>query len=339
MRVSDLIDTAGGLMKSAYLKTAELTRRHISQSGMETEKIDIDLEKAMAWDSEHNILLQDYDHLIVRPIPGVELDRVATISGEVRFPGVYPVQKGEALSSLLERAGGFTERAYLKGAFFTRESAKAVQQDRMDRLIKQLEESMLTKAEQTISINAADTEAAKAQQISLETKKELITKLRAAKIDGRVVIKLVPLEQFKSSKYDLELERSDSLVVPETPNIVTVIGEVFNTTALLYEKDRTVGYYLGRVGGMTKEADKKEVSVIKADGSVISMAQRGSQGVSWDSESHRWFFGGFLNVRLDPGDTIIVPRKMDKYLWMRTTRDITQILFQIALTAGVVLAL
>jgi protein involved in polysaccharide export with SLBB domain len=293
----------------------------------------------MAWDSEHNIILQDYDHLIVRPIPGVELDRVATISGEVRFPGVYPVQKGEVLSSLLERAGGFTERAYLKGSVFTRESAKAVQQDRMDRLIKQLEESMLTKAEQTISINAADTEAAKAQQISLETKKELITKLRAAKIDGRVVIKLVPLEQFKSSKYDLELEKGDSLVVPETPNIVTVIGEVFNTTALLYEKDRTVGYYLGRVGGMTKEADKKEVSVIKADGSVISMAQRGSQGVSWDSESHRWFFGGFLNVRLDPGDTIIVPRKMDKYLWLRTTRDITQVLFQIALTAGVVLAL
>jgi protein involved in polysaccharide export with SLBB domain len=340
MRVSDLVDVAGGLMKSAYLKTAELTRRHISQSGMETEKIDIDLEKAMAGDYEHNILLEDYDHLIVRPIPGVELDRVATVSGEVKFPGTYPIQKGEVLSSLIERAGGFTERAYLKGTIFTRESARVVQQDRMDRLIRQLEETMLTESERTISGTVSEAaDVAKEQQQVVETKKQLLAKLRAARIDGRVVVKLLPLEQFRTSKYDLELERGDALVVPEIPGVVTVVGEVFNPTSLLYEKGRAVRYYLGKVGGLTKEADNKELCVIRADGSVVSMAQRSGDSVSWDDETHRWSFGGFLNMTLVPGDTIVVPRKMDKALWLRTTKDITQILFQMALTAGVVLAL
>ena len=338
MRVSDLIDTAGGLMKNAYLRTAEITRRHVNQRGMETERIEIDLEKAMSGVSEHNIVLQDYDHLIVRPVPELEFDRVAVVSGEVRFPGTYPVQRGETLSSLIERAGGFTERAYLKGAIFTRESARVIQQDRMDRLVRQLEESMLTRAEETASAGTTGDSAAE-QQVGLNTKKELIAKLRAARIDGRVVVRLIPLEKFRGSKYDLGLEKNDNLFVPETPGIVTVVGEVFNPTALLYEKDQTVSYYLNRVGGMTREADKKTLSVIKVDGSVVSALQRGATSLSWDSQYHQWALGGLSNMHLDPGDTVVVPRKMDKFLWLRTTKDITQIIFQIALTAGVVLAL
>ena len=122
--------------------------------------------------------------------------------------------------------------------------------------------------------------------------------------------------------------------------MVYVVGEVFNPTSLLYEQGDTVSYYLSRVGGMTKEADKKQVSVIKADGTVISMAQ-GNRGrlLFWDKEYNQWFFGGFMSHRMEPGDTIVVPRKIDKYQWLRNTKDITQIIFQIAVAAGVVLAL
>ncbi len=338
MKLSDLIDAAGGLKKNAYLKTAEITRWHITQDGMTTEKIDINLEKALAGVPEHNITLQDYDHLIVRPIPELEFDRTATISAEVKFPGVYPIRRGETLSSLIERAGGFTDRAYLKGAIFTRESAKDLQRQRMDELIRQIEESLLTRTDKAIS-GALDKETIETQETALKAKKELLSKLRAAKIDGRVVIKLSSLDEFKGSRYDLELEKSDTLYVPETPGIVSVVGEVFNPTSLLYQKDGTVGYYLNKVGGMTKEADKKQLSVIRADGSVISKAQRNRGLISWDSENHQWFFGGFMSIKLDPGDTIVVPLKIDKFYWLKTTKDITQIIFQIALTAGVVLAL
>jgi len=338
MRVSDLVDAAGGLAKNAYLQTAEITRQHISQAGMKTEKIDIDLAKALVGDPEHNIRLQDYDHLVVRPIPELEFDRTATIFGEVKFPGTYPLQRGETLSSLIERAGGYTDRAYLKGAVFTRESAKVVQQRRMDELVQQVEETVLVDTDRAVG-SAVDEEAVKTQELRLKAKKELLGKLRAARVDGRVVIRLASLEQFKGSKYDLQLEKGDNLIIPETPGVVSVVGEVFNPTALLYEKDRTISYYLRRVGGLTQEANKKQLSIIRADGSVVSIAQKDAGRIEWDSGSNQWVFGGFMNIKLDPGDTIVVPRKMDEFYWLRFTKDITQIIFQAALATGVVLAL
>ena len=145
MKVRDLIDAAGGLQKNAYLRTAEITRRHISQDGMTTEKIEINLEKAIAGDPENNIALRDYDYLVIRPIPDLQFDLTAEIAGEVRFPGMYPIQKQETLSSLIERAGGYTDQAYLRGAVFTRKSAMEVQRRRLDELVQQIEESMLSK--------------------------------------------------------------------------------------------------------------------------------------------------------------------------------------------------
>jgi len=339
MRVRDLIDTAGGLRKNAYLRTAEVTRSHISQEGMTTEQIDINLEKALAGDPEHNLALCDYDHLVVRPIPDLLFDVNSTVSGEVRFPGVYPIRKGETLSSLIERAGGYTDEAYLRGAVFTRESAKIVQRRRLDELIRQIEESMLSSAQEQIS-SALDADTAKTEQAALETKKALLSRLRAAEITGRVVVHLAPLEDLRGSKDDVELEDGDVMTIPQTPGVVHVVGEVFNPTSLMYEQSGKVSYYLDRVGGMTKEADKKQVSVIKADGTVISMEQ-GNRGklLFWDSHRNTWFFGGFMNHRMEPGDTIVVPRKVDKYLRLRTTKDITQIIFQIAVAAGVVFAI
>jgi len=170
MKVSDLIDVAGGLQKNAYLRTAEITRQHISQEGVATEKIEIDLEKALAGDPENNILLRDYDYLVIRPIPDLQFGLTVEIAGEVRFPGVYPIQKQETLSSVLERAGGYTEQAYLGGAVFTRKSAMEVQRRRLDELVAQIEQSTLSSSQQSIS-GAMDADAAKAQEAALATKR------------------------------------------------------------------------------------------------------------------------------------------------------------------------
>jgi protein involved in polysaccharide export with SLBB domain len=339
MRVKDLVAAAGGLQKNAYLRMAELTRTHIRQDGMSTEKINIDLEKAIAGDLTHDILLQDYDYLVVRPVPELEFGRTVVVKGDVKFPGTYPIEKGEKLSSLIERAGGYTERAYLKGSVFTRESARLVQRERLDQMVREIEETMLTSSEQATS-GALDAEEVKVQQAALETRKVLLTKLRAAEVTGRVVVKLADLEERGDSKYDIELESGDALTIPQTPGVVHIVGEVFNPTSLLYEDGRTVSYYLHRVGGMTREADKKQVTVVKADGSVISIEQ-GNRGklVFWDSEQRSWLFGGFMSMEMEPGDTVVVPRKMDRFQWLKTTKDLTQIVFQIAVAAGVVFAI
>jgi protein involved in polysaccharide export with SLBB domain len=339
MRVSDLVEQAGGLRKNAYLNRAEITRTHIAQGGMTTEQIDIDLGRAMEGDPQQNVALQDYDYLVVRPIPELKFDQTVTIEGEVRFPGTYPITRDETLSSLLARAGGYTNDAYLKGAVFTRQSAKEVQRRRLQQMVSQIEESMLTSAEQKIGA-AADAETIKSQQAALETRKALVAKLSATEITGRVVVKMASLEELRGSSNDIKMEDKDTLTIPQTPGVVYVVGEVFNQTSLLYEEGATVNYYLRKVGGMTNDADTKQVSVVKADGSVISRQQDNvGQAVTWDKQANQWVFGGFMGLPLDPGDTIVVPKKIDKFFWLQTTKDITQIMMQVAVTVGIAFAI
>ena len=337
MRICDLISSAGSFEKNAYLKRAELTRRLITQKGMKTKKIEINLEKAYMEDPSHNILLQDYDHLSIRSIPELEFDREVCVTGEVMFPGCYPIERGETLSSLIERSGGYTERAYLRGAFFTRESARMSQQERLNELIMKMEQEILTVTSLEIT-GALSKEDVMAQQESLAARQELLAKLKAAKAEGRVLIKLASLGELKGSKYDLELEKGDELFIPEKPGVVNVIGEVYNPTSVLCEKGQTVGYYLNQVGGPTEGADEDQIFVIQANGKVIAKSQKGYRSLSWDSDGHRWTSGDFMAVQLLPGDTILVPKKLIEFQWLKTTKDITQILYQIAVAAGVVIA-
>ncbi len=176
-----------------------------------------------------------------------------------------------------------------------------------------------------------------AAQQTLATQQELLKKLKQAKITGRVVVKLTPLDKFIDSEYDLKLEDGDELYIPPRPGTVEVLGEVYNPTSLLFRKDKSVSYYLNQVGGTTKNAEEDEIYLVLADGTVISRSQTGAFGISWDAENYRWIAGGFMSVKLEPGDTILVPKKLEKIQWLKATKDITQILYQIAVGAGVIL--
>jgi len=76
--------------------------------------------------------------------------------------------------------------------------------------------------------------------------------------------------------------------------------------------------------------------VIRADGSVFSR-QQSSFGLTWDEDLRSWNFGGFMATALNPGDTLVVPQKVERIAWLREIKDITQILANVAMTVGVVL--
>jgi protein involved in polysaccharide export with SLBB domain len=320
------------------MKRAELTRRYVDQSGMRTEKINIDLRKLCNGDESQNLRLQDYDYFVVREIPELDLERSAVISGEVKFPGLYPIARGEKLSSLIQRAGGFTERAYLRGAVLTREKAKTVQENRMKELVKEIEESMFTNTYEAAE-GALDKDDVESQKASYEAKKMLIDKLKGTEVSGRVVIRLATVDELMNSKYDIELEDGDKLVIPDTPRVVNIVGKVFNPTSLLYERGKKAGYYLKSVGGATEEADKKQISIVRADGTVISKSQTGWLYTIKDGGSQKLVMGGLMNVEMYPGDTIVVPMKIDKFFALKATKDLTTVIFHIALAAGVVAGL
>lgn len=334
MTIKDLISLAGGLEPYANVEDAELTRVTITQAGPKTERINIALKKALEGDPHENLLLKPMDFLLVKSIPEWELKGRVTIKGEVRFPGTYVIKKGERLSDLIERAGGYTEKAYLRGAVFTRERVRLLQQKSLDEMVDRLERDLVSVGTAEIA-TALSPEEAKIKEFEIKQKKEFIAKLRTAKAKGRMVIKLEQPELLRKTIYDIELEEGDSLYIPSNPQTVQVMGAVYNQTAFVYDKDRGISSYIDLAGGYTENADKKRVYILKADGTAVR-AGGGFLGITWNKDSKRWELG---DQELEPGDTIVVPEKLERIAWLREIKDITQILYQIAVTTGVLIAL
>ncbi|MEW6214976.1 MAG: SLBB domain-containing protein [Nitrospirota bacterium] len=332
MTVKELISMAGGLKYYAYNKEAELTRVYVTDKGPRTEKIIINLEKALAGEPESNIQLKEDDYLFVRTVPEWSLYQTVTISGEVKFPGMYTIKKGEKLSSLLERAGGFTDKAYSRGAVFTRERIRELQQKQIDEMVERLEIELLGKgAAETAT--ALSPEEAKIKEYEIKQRRDFVTALKGIKAKGRMSIKIDQPEILKKTPYDIELEEGDSLLIPSNPQSVQVVGAVYNQTAFVYDKDKSISNYIDIAGGYTENADEKRVYILKADGTAVK-PYGALFGITWNKDSNRWEFGG---QELEPGDTIVVPEKLVRIAWMREIRDITQILYQIAVTAGVLI--
>jgi hypothetical protein len=245
---------------------------------------------------------------------------------------------GDRLDSILRRAGGFTPEAFLPGAVFTRESVRKLQEKRIMDFIQEQEQEIVKEAARATE-GALTKDEADQRQKALEQRKQLIARLKATSASGRVIIKLLPPERFKGSEYDLELEEGDSLHVPQPPSTVMVMGRVYNPNAILYTRGKRLDYYLDKVGGPAENADSKRMYLVRADGSVISNTQTSFFGYRWDEESKKWTSGGFLETPVGPGDTILVPEKYERINWTREIRDWTQIFFQIAVAAGVIVAL
>jgi protein involved in polysaccharide export with SLBB domain len=326
-KMKEVISQSGGLRYYA-LNEAELTRVRITQSGPETTKLQIDLKKAIADDPSHNILLEDNDYLLVKTVPEWRLYKTVEIRGQVKFPEVYSIEKGETLSSLIERAGGIVDKGFLKGALFTRKSVKELQVKQLTERIDRLEQQLLLGVGDAME-TAVSGESAALEKGALEQRKELLTKLRAITPIGRISIEIDPIAQLKGSPSDVVLEEGDSLFIPERPSSVQVMGSVYNQGSHLYAKEASISDYIKKSGGIADEADTSEIYVLKVNGTAISRRV----------ESGSFFSGGFMVLNLDPGDTIIVPEKINQIPWLREVKDFTQILYQIAVTAATAVVL
>ena len=337
MAVRDLVTAAGSAKRNAFLDQAELSRIVITGDKAESSRVKLDLGKALAGDSAHNLPLQIDDVLIVRGVTDWQdaTDKFVTLKGEVRFPGTYSLARGERLSSVIIRAGGYTDKAYLRGAKFTRRSARESQQKRMEEITVKSEKDILQKQAALASVSTSKEEL-EATKAALESLMKSVERMKTLKAEGRVVMRLSEVEELKKGGYDLELEGGDQLEVPPRPGVVSILGQVYNPTSFIYLAGSDVNSYLQKAGGPANDAEPSEMYIIRADGTVFSR-QQASFGIQWSEEGRHWSLGSFLSMPLEAGDSLVVPQKLERISWMREIKDITQIMANVALTAGTVM--
>jgi protein involved in polysaccharide export with SLBB domain len=336
MRVKDLIDYAGGCLQQADRSEAEITRVTLDSQGPQTTRIYFKLFGALNGSPRDNLILRSNDYLFVRTVPDWDIYKTVKVEGEVKSPGTYAIKKGETLSSVLTRAGGLTGKAYPLGTVLTRVSAKEIQRQQLKASIDRLEAEMIALAGSKMTTGDTSEESKSAEGF-FKSQKQMIASLRKIEPMGRVIIHVDDPERLRGTPDDIELQEGDTLTIPTVPQTINIVGAVFNPTAIVYAPNRTVREYLTIAGGATKIADDKEIYVIKVNGAAVSRRGFKMLGASWDGTKYVYQPGGLNSLPLDPGDTIIVPEKLDRVPWLKPFKDVATILGQIAVTAGVAL--
>ena len=315
MKVRDLILKAGGLLEQASPDRGELYRRAYDKETVVTEKIDFCVSCALADDPKHNMLLKKFDRIYIRTKKGWEEERRVTLKGEFVYPGDYVIMEKEAMDHIIERAGGFTQEAYLPAVVVTRVSVKRLEQKRIDEYISRLEADALR---MTTELAAHGQQASDAQQL-LAQQEMLLSKLKSSEPVGRIVMDMTNPSSYK----DFILEDGDTIFVPKLSGTVSVIGEVFNPATFRFESDHTkAGYYLDIAGGLKENADRKNMYVIRANGSVVSNKKT-----------------DVLDLTLAPGDVIVVPQKVELKNNFKYFMDTLDAIFKIASVIAIIATL
>ncbi|MCK5616867.1 SLBB domain-containing protein [Candidatus Pacearchaeota archaeon] len=323
MSLGSLVAMAGGLKKSAMLANVEVNRQETRENRVVINRQNVDWQALR--EKGRDIVLQDNDYVLIQEIKNYGRVATITVEGEVVFPGIYSVKEGDRLSNLLQRAGGYTKSAYLYGASFTRETARVLKQRNYARLISDLEIEMGRVA--TIVVKQEGASAG--EVLAAQSKFIQGLKGREEDIEGRVVINLASLPTLAQSKYDFEMEDGDVVTIPRKPDFVSVLGSVYSSNTYFYDSDFTVAEYLRKAGGITHGADKKRMYVIRANGDVVS---RKSSGGSY-------LLSSFDQMKLMPGDSLVVPEDLERVPWFKMVRDVSDLLFKMATTYGVVISI
>jgi polysaccharide biosynthesis/export protein len=318
MRVADLLRAGGNLDSSAFGGSAELTRYTVDPDGTrQTELITVDLPAIRRGDASANLQLRPFDYLMIKETPDWSDQESIRLKGEVRFPGLYAIRKGETLKQVLERAGGLTALAFPQGSAFTREDLKVLEQKQLDRLGERLRSDLAS-----LALSAANGGQSEAAQ-SLQSGQALLAQLQGATATGRFVIDLPGLlAGATGGDKDVMLRNGDELVIPRQRQEVTVIGEVQNATSHLYFPKLKRDQYIAASGGMTRKADKGRVYIVRADGNVA-----GKGGV---------LFARNYDSAIRPGDTIVVPLDTERMPRLPFWQALTQILYNVAVSVAAV---
>ena len=258
--------------------------------------------------------MEPSDYAEFRIVPEFSEIETVTLEGEFVFSGTYAFAKGETLMSVIERAGGFTEAAFLDGSVFLRTSLRQREQEEIDRLLEVLNNELSTNDLGAANFGTAGDQDKKAAQL------RVTSVLSTMEATGRLVVPLADIASGLSE--DIKLEDGDRLLVPEFRQELTIIGEVQRPSSYFFDPNSSLSDYIQRSGGYTDRADKGSVYVVSAGGNISSQKR-----------SLFRFLSRSRAKALSAGDTIVVPLDIDddRLLGIPLLAEVSTIVYQLTL--------
>ena len=258
MTLEDLIIQAGGLREAASTVRVDVTRRiknprSTADNDTIGQMFSFSLKDGFVIDGQPGFVLQPYDEVYVRRSPGYQAQQNVGIEGEILFGGTYALtSREERLSDLVNKAGGATNYAYLRGAKLTR-VANADEKKRMADVIRLMRRQLGEEMMDSLGIDIEDTFTV---GIDLERA------LRNPKSSSNIV-----------------LREGDVISIPKNTNTVTINGAVMVPNTVSYLEGKDIDYYLNQAGGYSDNAKKSKKFIVYMNGEVTRVKGNGKKQI------------------------------------------------------------
>lgn len=310
--INDIVNISGGLTKKALMARFEISRYYTEGFERKRKVLALDMTKAL----NLKIKIFEDDEITIFPIANWNEKMYVELKGLVRYPGKYAIEQGEKLSSVILRAGGFLPNAFVEGGVFTREEIRLLQEKRLEESLDRLNDQIVKSSADAQGLGEEKDDAIK----KLKAVKQLEKQAKANRPIGRVSLNLYyDLNRFMNSTYDLVLKDKDTLYIPSINDTVSVVGEVLNQNTFVYDSELNTDDYLSKAGGITELAHEEYIYIVKANGET----QKYESNYFWGNDK-----------KMFKGDTIVVPMQFDSMSDIKFAKDVSQILYQFAITAA-----
>jgi len=248
----DVLLSVGGISQFGDSATIEISRRirnaNVDQANHNESRI-FNIDLADKNDATSDVLLQPYDLVIVKSLPGYSPQRTVLVLGEVKSPGRYGLQKsGDKISDVIERVGGFKASA-----------------DSSSITIRRNVKSNLTTAEREKLFQRILNISPDSLALHPRLKDELYKSYDLISVD------LTKALANPSNSENLALEDGDVLTIDRSSNLVRISGEVYNPTIIPFKQNKSLKYYVQQAGNFTPYARKTGALVIHPDGKAASV--------------------------------------------------------------------
>lgn len=245
LSVKDLLLSIGGLTDFGDSSKVEISRRlkNADVSKINHTQTDIFIVNLS---NDKDILLQPYDIISVKNLPGYASQRNILILGEVLSPGQYSLSKSaDKISDVFKRVGGFKASADTTSVKIRRYVQSELSAEEREAIFKRVYNL---------------------KQDSLVTNDRL--KQDVYKTSYLISINLSEALKHPESSENITLEDGDIITIDRNTNLVKVSGEVYFPTVIPYDGNVNLRYYIKRAGNYTGNARKIRTMVVYPDGKV-----------------------------------------------------------------------